>query len=195
MPGGRRLRIKVLVATIIVIAGVLLTSWPATTVAPVGVHRQGSETPAFLSRGIHGLPAKTNPGGPAASAAGGVSTPVRPDEMGPPLAGPIAASGTPVNPFLAHTREPAPMGIADFGVSGSGGSTGAYEYATSVFQASAAVMSMSLSATSGSSTLRIAAFELNAVLVLQLGGSNYSYLIQNGLHVDTSTNKYSIGRA
>ena len=87
------------------------------------------------------------------------------------------------------------MGIADFGVSGSGAASNPYEYTTSAFQATAQADSMSISARSGSSTLRVAAFELNAVLVLQLDGINYSYWIQNGLHVDTSTDKYTIGGA
>jgi hypothetical protein len=100
-----------------------------------------------------------------------------------------------VNPFLGHSKEPAPMGVADYGVTGPGAGGSAYEYATSSLEAAATVRSMSLSAVSGGGTSRVAAFELNAVLVLQKGGENYSYWIQNGLHVDTSTDKYTIGGA
>jgi len=87
------------------------------------------------------------------------------------------------------------MGIADFGVTGPGTGGSAYAYATSSFEATAHVGSMSITATSGSSTYHVVAFELNAVLLLQRGGTNYSYWIQNGLHVDTSSEEYTIGGA
>lgn len=87
------------------------------------------------------------------------------------------------------------MGVADFGVTGSGPGSSDYRYNTSSFEGRAAVRSMSMSATSGSTTTHVAAFELNAVVVFQLGGTNYSYWIQNGLHVDTSSDRFTIGGA
>jgi Thermopsin len=86
------------------------------------------------------------------------------------------------------------MGIADFGVSGTGAGSTAYSYSTSTLQGSAQVRALRMAASSGS-TLIPAAFELNAVLVFQEGGKNYSYWIQNGLHLDTSTDEYTIGGA
>lgn len=85
------------------------------------------------------------------------------------------------------------MGIADFGVSGQGASAAGYEYATTAFQGQARVTSMSLTVSGTSS--RVAAFELNEVLYLQLNGTNYSYWIQNGLHLDASSHEYTIGGA
>jgi len=107
-----------------------------------------------------------------------------------PSAPGVRPAGTGVDPLLDYSREPAPMGVADFGVTGV--RSGAYEYASNSFQGSALVRSMRLSTTGGGS---VVAFELNAVLLLRWGGVNYSYWIQNGLHVDTSSRLFSIGGA
>lgn len=98
-----------------------------------------------------------------------------------------------VNPERYTAAEPAPMGIADFGVTGKGAGATGYSYASAAFQGEAQVQSMSLTV-SGSSS-RVAAFELNAVVVLELGGVNYSYWIQNGLHLDASSHQFTIGGA
>lgn len=85
------------------------------------------------------------------------------------------------------------MGIADFGVTGTTPGAGAYAYSTPSFQGQAVVRSLSVSI-SGSSS-KVTAFELNAVVVLQRGGSNYSYWIQNGLHLDAGSDEFTIGGA
>jgi hypothetical protein len=85
------------------------------------------------------------------------------------------------------------MGIADFGVTGGIPGASAYEYSSPSFQGEARVTSMSV-VISGTSS-KVTAFELNAVLVLQRDGVNYSYWIQNGLHLDASSDLYSIGGA
>jgi thermopsin len=82
------------------------------------------------------------------------------------------------------------MGIADFGVTGV--RSGAYEYAADSFEGTAEVNSMRLAVNGGGS---VVAFELNAMLVLRWGGTNYTYWIQNGLHVDTSSRQFTIGGA
>jgi hypothetical protein len=108
---------------------------------------------------------------------------------GPPL--PPRASI--VNPVQFYTREPAPMGIADFGVTGtSPGATG-YEYSSSSFQGQAVVRSLSI--TISGSASKVTAFELNAVVVLERNGTNYSYWIQNGLHLDAGSDEFTIGGA
>lgn len=98
-----------------------------------------------------------------------------------------------VNPRQFYSHEPAPMGIADFGVTGTGPGSSAYEYASPMFQGDAMVNSMSVSISG--STSKVTAFELNAVVVLQRDGTNYTYWIQNGLHLDAASNRYSIGGA
>jgi hypothetical protein len=85
------------------------------------------------------------------------------------------------------------MGIADFGVTGAQSTASAYEYSTSSFEGRAAVTSMDV--TISGSSQKITAFELNEVLVLQLNGVNYSYWIQNGLHVDAASRLFMIGGA
>jgi len=99
----------------------------------------------------------------------------------------------PVDPTQFYSHEPAPMGIADFGVTGPLPGASAYEYSSSSFQGEATVGSLSVSI-SGSSS-KVTAFELNAVLLLERNGSNYSYWIQNGLHLDAVSHEFTIGGA
>jgi len=106
---------------------------------------------------------------------------------------PSVASPSIVNPTQFYSSEPAPMGIGDFGVTGPGPSGTAYAYSTASFQGQAIVRSMSITISGTSSKLM--AFELNAMVVFQRGGTNYSYWIQNGLHLDASSHQYSIGGA
>jgi hypothetical protein len=139
---------------------------------------------------IHSRAAAISPPAPTVHLAPpGLSAP----EVAP--AAPVRPAAGPVNPFLAHSKEPAPMGIADFGVTGPGSGSSSYTYSTTAFQANAAVRSMSISATSGSTTIKVAAFELNAIVEFQQGGANYSYWIQNGLHLDSSSDQFTIGGA
>jgi hypothetical protein len=102
--------------------------------------------------------------------------------------GPLPQSASRINPLIGYSHEPAPTGIADFGVTGVGAGSTAYAYATSSFESKALVRSMSVS-------VAVTAFELNAMLVLRWGGSNYSYWIQNGLHVAAASRQYTIGGA
>ncbi|HXQ94484.1 MAG TPA: thermopsin family protease [Thermoplasmata archaeon] len=98
-----------------------------------------------------------------------------------------------VNPLRTYSREPAPMGIADFGVTGTSPGASAYEYSSPIFQGQAVVRSLSVSI--GGTTSKVTAFELNAVVLLQWNGTNYSYWIQNGLHLDAGSDEFTIGGA
>lgn len=98
-----------------------------------------------------------------------------------------------INPLRYHGSEPAPMGIADFGVTGTAPGASAYAYSSSRFEGQAIVRSLSVSISG--STSKVTAFELNAVVMLQRNGTNYSYWIQNGLHLDAGTDEYTIGGA
>jgi len=110
----------------------------------------------------------------ATPAIGLPALPVRPEAPRP--------SSTHVDPFAYISSEPAPMGIADFGVTGVEGAVDAYSYATTVFQGDVRVDSM-LTYGAGVSTM---SFQLNTVIVLSSGGTNYSYWVQNVASVDSS---------
>ncbi|MCI4330222.1 MAG: thermopsin family protease [Thermoplasmata archaeon] len=180
---------------IALVAFLLLLSWPPLTSGVAPSRSSPSADFALSGAGTHRAPGSVTPDRLTAATGSAVPIPAGGREAGATRAAEAPTPSSQVNPFLGHSTEPAPMGIADFGVSGSGGGSSAYEYATTTFQASAQVDSMHISATSGSTTVKVAAFELNAVLVLQLGGVNYSYWIQNGLHLDSTTDRYTIGGA
>ncbi|MCI4347049.1 MAG: thermopsin family protease [Thermoplasmata archaeon] len=105
-----------------------------------------------------------------------------------PVLSPISGATAGVNPLVYHSHEPAPTGIADFGVEGIATTSYPYTYSTNSLEGAADVRSMSTS-------IATTAFELNAVLVLQSSGVNYSYWIQNGLHVAPATLQFTIGGA
>lgn len=100
-----------------------------------------------------------------------------------------------IDPLAGYAREPAPMGVADFGVTGEGAGAQAYSYTSSAFEGTADVRSMDVAISYHGSTLTTMAFELNAMVVLQQGGTNYTYWIQNGLHLDAASDEFTIGGA
>jgi hypothetical protein len=85
------------------------------------------------------------------------------------------------------------MGIADFGVTGTTPGASGYEYSSTSFEGKALVRSLSVSIAGSSS--KVTAFELNSVVVFERNGTNYSYWIQNGLHLDAGTDEFTIGGA
>ena len=89
-----------------------------------------------------------------------------------------------VDPFALISTEPAPMGIADFGVNGVGGVVQPYSYATPEFQANVQIDSLYMSG-GGAHDMT---FQLNTVLVLEDGSRNYSYWIQDVAEIDTTYN-------
>ncbi|HEV2318088.1 MAG TPA: thermopsin family protease [Thermoplasmata archaeon] len=107
---------------------------------------------------------------------------------------PVRGSTGLIDPLTGYAHEPAPMGIADFGVTGTGTGATAYEYSTPALVGTARVGSMSMTL-SGSTSSTTIAFELNAVVVLHRGAANYTYWIQNGLHVTSATRYFTIGGA
>lgn len=102
----------------------------------------------------------------------------------PRTATPHPASGH-VNPFALISSEPAPMGIADFGVTGTTGVVHAYSYGTPEFEGNVTVDSMLTSIPGSSQTYMT--FQLNVVVVYTLGGTNYSYWIQDIASIESST--------
>lgn len=193
MASGRRARSRSASALALALVGLLLACDPSAASTPHAVRasveptRDGTFATSAAPEGPPTL------GSTAAVPRGTAAVAERPDPARE--GGPVGDAAFVVNPFLAHAKEPAPMGVADFGVTGSGPSAEAYDYATSAFEGTAQVQSMKIAATSGKSTYTVAAFELNAVMVLQRNGTNYTYWIQNGLHVNTTSNEYTIGGA
>jgi hypothetical protein len=89
-----------------------------------------------------------------------------------------------INTYGMFSEEPAPMGIADYGI----GPNGPYEYATNSFIGITNIGSLSTSNSTGGGEMTI---QLNAVLVFNYGGNQYVYWIQNVAGMDTSDGSLS----
>ncbi|MCI4355777.1 MAG: thermopsin [Thermoplasmata archaeon] len=147
------------------------------------------ETPSDLAPSHPGLLLRSDVANPSGSPRASIS----PVASAPGDSLPPHPRASIVNPLQFYTREPAPMGIADFGVTGTSPGATAYEYSSPSFQGQAVVRSLSVSI--GGSSSKVTAFELNAVVELQRNGTNYSYWIQNGLHLDAGSDEFTIGGA
>jgi hypothetical protein len=90
-----------------------------------------------------------------------------------------------VDPTAYYYTEPAPMGIADYGLStGSGSLYNSYSYSTSMFMGKADISSLSTLTSSGSSEMT---FQLNVNLVFYDSGIEYVYWIQDVAFVVTAS--------
>jgi Thermopsin len=87
----------------------------------------------------------------------------------------------PVNVYAAYSSEPAPIGVADYGV----GPHGAYDYSTNSTIGS--VSMTSLSATNATSSPWVS-FQLNENLQFYNAGKPYVYWVQDVAILDTATN-------
>ena len=85
-----------------------------------------------------------------------------------------------VNVNLLYSREPAPMGITDYGI----GSNGSYQYSTNSFLGVVYIRSLSTRTATGDTEM---SFQLNANLQFTNGNRQYAYWIQNVASFDTST--------
>ena len=102
----------------------------------------------------------------------------RPETLPTELAG--------VNPLELYSDEPAPMGIADYGVNSTGVD---YTYTTDSFIGNATIDNLSVSNSSTSSTS--ATIQLNVVLAFNEGPTSFVYWIQDVASVNTSNNNVS----
>ena len=99
-----------------------------------------------------------------------------------PVATPVSSA---VNIYRLYSSEPAPMGIADFGI----GSSGAYQYSTSSFLGIAQIQSLHTSNATGDPTMSM---QLNVNLQFTAkSGQQYVYWIQDVAFLDTSNNQIS----
>ena len=89
-----------------------------------------------------------------------------------------------VNPTALYSTEPAPMGIADFGIGQSGGP---YTYSTSEFLGNFTWQKLTLSGSEGTSF----SDQLNVVLRFVQGGTTFAYWIQDVAFMDSATGDLS----
>jgi hypothetical protein len=92
----------------------------------------------------------------------------------------ISAQG--IDVFRAYSTEPAPMGIADYGV----GPSGFYQYSTNAFLASVSIVSLQTRNATGDPSM---GFQLNVVLDFADITGEYAYWVQDVAQIDTSTNQ------
>jgi len=90
-----------------------------------------------------------------------------------------------VDPFIdvnsGYSQEPAPMGVADYGI----GPSGPYSYATNSSLGSVDVVSLSTQNSSGDPVMSM---QLNVNLKFFAGGKQFVYWVQDVAEVDTSSN-------
>ena len=140
---------------------------------------------------VGGPPALTVP--PHATAAASPTALHSPAVLGPPAWRPAppavpegaALAGT-VNPYNARTSEPAPMGIADYGLTGSGAGYSAYSYATPEWWADVNITKMLANDGSNASGHGSITFQLNVVVKFHSPtAGDVAYWIQDVASVDT----------
>jgi hypothetical protein len=92
-------------------------------------------------------------------------------------------TGTGVNPLAYYTREPAPLGITDYGVNRT---LVPYSYSTTEFVGSVSMGRLSVDSSSGGNGL---SFQLNVWLLLYNASSSavYDYWVQNTIGVATAS--------
>ncbi|MCI4363732.1 MAG: thermopsin family protease [Thermoplasmata archaeon] len=96
--------------------------------------------------------------------------------------------GTGVDPYGFYTAEPAPMGIADFGVDANGNNP--IIYSTNEFQATTVLRSL-ITYNANISAASSMTIQLNVVLQFFSGSSEFFYWVQDVAFLDTSTNTVS----
>lgn len=132
-----------------------------------------------------GHPGAPRPTSPAPHALLGPLASPSPTELGhrAPVPGTREEPASGVDPFDGYDHEPAPIGIADFGVSPHGPP---YSYTTSAFLGLIDLGSFAVAAPSGVIYGPESTIELNLVLEFRQAGSLYQYWIQNFANYDTA---------
>jgi ribosomal protein S27E len=92
----------------------------------------------------------------------------------------------PVNPYIFYTKEPAPMGIADYGITQN---NNAYSYSTSSFLGSAMIYKLLTYNSSQPKEYQYeSTIQMNVNLAFDIGNSNYYYWVQNVAIISTNNN-------
>jgi hypothetical protein len=92
------------------------------------------------------------------------------------------------NPYEIYQKEPAPMGIADYGIGPKGIP---YAYNSRSFLGSASIQGFLISATSGKSGSGPITLQMNLNLKFDNNGSTYVYWVQNVMSVSNASNYVS----
>lgn len=146
----------------------LLLGAPLLLIISASVAGIGAAAPTTAAS-PHGLV----PSGPKATAPSALGTAL------PPAPAVGHGTGLNVNPTGSYSAEPAPMGIADFGISGSS----AYSYSTSEWLGNYSWSQNCASGCNGG-TFTV---QLNVVLSFVQGGTTYSFWIQDVAQPTTAT--------
>ncbi|MCI4335364.1 MAG: thermopsin family protease [Thermoplasmata archaeon] len=95
----------------------------------------------------------------------------------------VHPAGSGVNPYAYYSSEPAPMGIADFGVDSQ---LNPYRYTTSEIEGNTRLSALTtLNSNTGETTMTI---QLNVVLEFYSGSNEFYYWVQDVAFLDTATN-------
>jgi hypothetical protein len=149
----------------------------AVPVVP-GVALSTNRPPALpLSASVvpHDAPALAGLGEGRSATGPGGSPPVPPSAV-------FVPRPTVVNPYAVYTHEPAPMGVADYGVNASGD---AYNYSTTEFVGIARITNLSAGSTSGAGNLL--GIQLDVVLELGTPTQPYDYWVRFAPWVNATT--------
>jgi len=101
------------------------------------------------------------------------------------LSKPIVNINQPVNPYNFYSSEPAPMGIADYGL---GPNDQPYAYETTAFLGLINVNNLETYNASLNQSAYWMSFQLNVNLIFENGNTQYAYWIQDVAHVNTLDN-------
>ena len=152
---------------------------------PTGLALAGAgPAPAAPHRGAGGGPASGAPG-PAAGPTGPVLV-SRPAVLPAGESRPLASA---VDPYF-RSGEPAPMGIADYGINAQGIG---YSYSTPIFQSYANISRLLAWAPTDTEANSVVTFQLNVVVKLVRpapSSGTYAFWIQDVVDVDTAANGY-----
>ncbi|MCI4321122.1 MAG: thermopsin family protease [Thermoplasmata archaeon] len=129
--------------------------------------------PGFRSSSLPVGPAESRVATPAASLA-----PIEPVHVSKHT--PTTERAFAVDPNASYSSEPAPMGIADFGVTPGGSG---YAYASPLIQGTVTIRSLYVSSTAAANSL---SFQLNVEDIVTSGSSTYIYWIQDVAFFDTN---------
>ncbi len=101
----------------------------------------------------------------------------------------IPSSSAQVNPLQYYRSEPAPMGVADYGIGANGNP---YQYQSNAFLGVVNITSLSTyNASFALGSRHSMSFQMNVVLAFSYGGTTYVYWVQDVAQVDTLTNYFS----
>ncbi len=104
-----------------------------------------------------------------------------------PLHRELGSTGNNINPNSLYSSEPAPMGLADYGIKSSGLFGTAYAYNTTSFLGGIAINSISV--TNNTSNSELMTFQFNINFVFYDGSTEYVYWVQDVAFLNTSTNE------